>query len=81
MPEGTSKDSPGRARQKAGARAWILENKPWLRSTGPRTPEGMARCKGNATKHGGYSREVQEALRALRAIEDRAAELRKVVAE
>ena len=36
-----------------------LRNKPWLHSTGPRTPEGKRRVSQNARKHGRYSRETK----------------------
>ena len=53
-------------------RATALQNKPWLRSTGPRTPAGKDRSKVNAMKHGERSaqrraawRELNAALRAM----------------
>lgn len=53
-------------------RATALRNKPWLRSTGPKTPTGKTRSKLNATKHGERSaksravwRELNAALRAI----------------
>jgi hypothetical protein len=49
------------------------KNKPWLQSTGPRTPGGKERSKGNATMHSERSarsravrRELNAALRAMR---------------
>lgn len=41
-------------RQKARER--ILKNKPWEKSTGPRTAEGKRKSSLNAVKHGGRSR-------------------------
>ena len=37
-------------------------------STGPRTPEGLARCQRASWRHGGCSREVRSRLRANRQI-------------
>jgi hypothetical protein len=57
-------------------RATALRNKPWLRSTGPKTAAGKARSRQNATKHGERSvksraiwRELNAALRALNQVE------------
>lgn len=41
-------------RQKARER--ILKNKPWEKSTGPRTADGKRKSSLNAVKHGGRSR-------------------------
>lgn len=41
-------------RQKARER--ILKNKPWEKSTGPKTPAGKQNVALNALKHGGRSR-------------------------
>jgi len=35
-----------------------IRNRPWLRSTGPRTEAGKDRSKLNALKHGGFSADV-----------------------
>ncbi len=46
----------------------IRQNKPWEKSTGPKTQAGKSRSKYNALKHGEYCaewREVQEAVIAL----------------
>lgn len=60
----------------ASLRATALRNRPWLRSTGPRTPAGKTRSRLNATKHGERSaeriavrREINAALRGLRKYE------------
>ena len=42
-----------------------LRNKPWLRSTGPKTETGKQRSKLNALKHGGRSGEVVTARKQM----------------
>ena len=44
-----------------------LRTKPWLHSTGPRTPEGKRRSSQNARKHGRYSRETKRKRAIYRA--------------
>src|SRR5690349_12761954 len=73
----TNKDQPPRRyrlsqRGLTSLRTTALKNKPWLRSTGPRTAAGKDRSKLNATKHGERSatnratwRELNAALRTL----------------
>jgi hypothetical protein len=41
----------------------IRSNKPWLKSTGPRTEEGKTRSAANALKHGFRSRPFIEQVR------------------
>ncbi len=49
----------------ATLRRAVLRNKPWLRSTGPRTNAGKTRSKMNAWRHGERSAAVIERRRAL----------------
>lgn len=51
-----------RKRQSERIRAW----KPWEQSTGPKTPEGKAKCRHNAAKHGLYSQTGKGIRKALR---------------
>ncbi len=44
----------------------IHETKPWLHSTGAKTPEGKRTCSLNALKHGGYSRTSKAQLKLMR---------------
>ena len=54
----------------ASLRETIERNKPWERSTGPRTEDGKARSSRNALKHGERSAAAEEA-RAIRTKLDR----------
>lgn len=42
------------------------KQKPWTRSTGPRTAEGKAAASQNAFKHGFESADIRELKRVLR---------------
>ena len=48
-------------------RSIAAANRPWERSTGPRTPAGKNRSSRNAWKHGWRSREAIETLQRARA--------------
>lgn len=54
------------AAQRAAQAAAIRLYRPWLKSTGPRSVAGRARCSGNALKHGMRSAPLLELGRALR---------------
>ena len=60
-----------------GGRIWTIEErqkqadrirsqKPWLKSTGPRTVRGRLASSRNATRHGGYSAEFKMICQYLR---------------
>ena len=59
LPENPDQHRPRRSgwtpERRAAAAARIRETRPWLRSTGPKTAAGKARCAQNALKHGRYS--------------------------
>ena len=60
-----------RARQAALIRRW----RPWEKATGPKSPEGKARCSNNAWK-GGNRPILRELARTLRFQRERLDELR-----
>jgi len=51
-------------RRKAAARC--RANKPWEKSTGPKTPAGKMRASLNALKHGGHSCDFKNARMMLK---------------
>jgi hypothetical protein len=51
--------------QRQQQRERILNNKPWLKSTGPRTAAGKAVSSQNATVHGYCSARIRGRLRAV----------------
>lgn len=53
--------------RRAAQAARILARKPWLKSTGPRSPAGKKRCRMNGLKHGARSADWRELSRLLRA--------------
>ena len=57
-----------------------LTRRPWLRSTGPRTPEGRARSAENGTRRGGTpsARAVRRELAALTGLAADLAALRRL---
>src|SRR2546430_13247145 len=68
----TNKDRPQRRYRLSrmglnSLRTTALRNKPWLRSTGPRTATGKDRSKLNAAKHGERSAKSRAAWRELNA--------------
>jgi len=50
--------------RRAAQAARCRQNKPWQKSTGPKTKEGKARASINAFKHGGF-RVQRELLREM----------------
>jgi hypothetical protein len=52
--------------KRAAAAKRARENKPWEKSTGPRTDNGKAAIKNNALKHGGYSAPYKELMQTLK---------------
>ncbi len=52
----------------ASLRTSIARAKPWMSSTGPRTPDGKARSRRNAWKHGRRSAEEIARRRELAAL-------------
>jgi hypothetical protein len=45
----------GSPKQREAARRWCLENRPWERSSGPKSPAGQARSARNRLVHGRWS--------------------------
>jgi hypothetical protein len=53
--------------RRAAQRARMKAQKPWLKTTGPKTPEGKAAVSQNALKHGYRSAEFRALCAALSA--------------
>jgi hypothetical protein len=49
------KSRPWPAKRRAAQAARCKAQKPWAKSTGPRTDDGKNACKNNALKHGLYT--------------------------
>src|SRR5262245_65215959 len=78
------KRGPLTAAGRARLREVAVANKPWLRSTGPRTPEGKARAARNGKVRQRGERSVREVRRSLAEVIGLAAgmsEGRRLVAE
>lgn len=56
---------PLSAEVRSRLRDQILKRKPWLNSTGPRSPEGKAATSRNAWRHGFYSEEAIQVRRVI----------------
>ena len=56
--------------RRAAQRERMLKNKPWEKSTGPKTREGKVRASRNAWKTGQYARERKALLLYFKACRD-----------
>lgn len=54
------------AERRAKHAQWMKDNKPWLKSTGPKTDAGKEMAKMNALKHGLRGADYREVLRLLK---------------
>jgi hypothetical protein len=64
--------------RRAKQSAWIRERKPWIASTGPRTPEGKATASRNAFK-GAVRPKLRELARLVREEINAACELSRAL--
>jgi hypothetical protein len=48
----------GSPKQREAARRWCLENRPWERSSGPKSHAGQARAAKNRFVHGRWSNDA-----------------------
>ena len=74
MPTGATPQSWKPQRRK-DMRKWMHQNKPWLKSTGPKTAKGKANSAMRGLKHGRCSAAVRNAASAAYALKEMESEL------